>query len=500
MQDKFDELCQVVRQDQYLKASMALLEWDQQTKLPEQGGAYRAEQITFLAGEIHKRQTDPGRGELLTALSESDLASNKNSDSGSTIRVLMREYEKKTKLPDELVQASARAAAVGQQVWIAARKDNDFAKFAPSLDEIFRLKREQADAIGFTDERYDALLDDYEPGASTAEVAGVLEALRNDLVPLLEKIAGAKHQVDTSCLRREFPETQQRKFCTLASERIGFEFGRGRLDTTHHPFCTELGPDDVRITTRFDPNFFNMAFFGTMHEAGHGIYEQGLRADQYGLPPGKYCSLGIHESQSRLWENLVGRSRAFWDYFYSPAQQHFDSLADVDVEEFYAAINAVGPSLIRVEADEATYNLHIIIRFELEREILNGEFATSELPEAWNSKYQQYLGIMPDSDSNGVMQDIHWSAGLFGYFPTYSLGNLYASQFFDAAEAELGNLQQMFAKGDFAPLKEWLNTKIHQQGSRFPSDELGLQVSGKKIDHQPLIKHLTSKLAPIYRI
>lgn len=500
MQEQYEELCTVVRQDQYLESALHLLEWDQQTKLPPAGGSYRADQVTFLAGELHQRKTSERRGELLNSLLDSELATDPNSDSGATIRVLKREYDKKARLPHKLVEQLARAAAVGQQVWIEARKDDDFAKFAPNLEEIFRLKREEAEAVGYANEPYDALLDDYEPGAKTEEVAGVLDGLKNDLVPLLQEIAGSSTQVNTDVLRREFPIDQQDKFCRLASEKIGFDYSRGRLDVTHHPFCTELGPDDVRMTTRFDPNFFSSAFFGTLHEAGHGIYEQGLRADQYGLPSGKYCSLGIHESQSRLWENLVGRSRSFWDHFYEPAQQHFTALADVGVEDFYGPINAVGPSLIRVEADEATYNLHIIIRFELERELLNGDLQTSVLPEAWNSKYEQYLGVSSDSDADGVLQDIHWSAGLVGYFATYSLGNLYASQFFDRAQAELGDLDKLFAAGNFGPLKDWLNINVHQKGNCFPGEELGKLVAGEPLSHQPLIAHLRKKLQPIYQL
>lgn len=500
MNNQFEELREIVRQDQYLESALHLLEWDQQTKLPSAGGGYRADQITFLAGEVHKRKTSVLRGELLNGLADSELATDPNSDSGATIRVMKREYDKKARLPLELVEQQARAAAVGQQVWIEARKEDSFAKFAPNLEEIFRLKREEADAVGYASEPYDALLDDYEPGAKTEEVASALDGLKNDLVPLLQEIANSKSSVSCDVLRREFPVDQQEKFCRLASAKIGFDYSRGRLDVTHHPFCTELGPDDVRLTTRFDPKFFSSAFFGTLHEAGHGIYEQGLRADQYGLPPGKYCSLGIHESQSRLWENLVGRSRSFWDHFFAPAQEHFNSLSDVSDDDFYAAINAVGPSLIRVEADEATYNLHIIIRFELERELLNGRLATNDLPAAWNSKYEQYLGIQPESDADGVLQDIHWSAGLVGYFATYSLGNLYASQFFDKAQAELGDLNAMFSNGDFAPLKTWLNRNVHQKGNCFSGDELGKMVAGEPLSHQPLIAHLRKKLAPIYQL
>ncbi len=302
-------------------------------------------------------------------------------------------------------------------------------------------------------------------------------------------------------MKRKYPIHAQARFGRQAAAAIGFDFDRGRIDTTHHPFCTEMGPNDVRLTTRYDENFFNSSFFGTLHESGHGIYEQGLRGDWYGLPPGQYCSLGIHESQSQLWENLVGRSRSFWEYFYPQAQALFpEALNDVPLDAFYSSINHVAPSLIRVEADEATYNLHIIIRFELEQELINGQLETDDLPDAWNSKYAQALGITPDSDSNGMMQDIHWSAGLVGYFSTYSLGNLYASQFFGAAKQELGDLDQMFAAGDFAPLKNWLNREIHERGKLYSSPELGHLVTGKELSHEQLMSDLRAKLSPIYHL
>ncbi len=500
MREKYEELCAIARQDSYIQSSLSLLEWDQQTKMPTHAAAYRADQITYFAGELHRRKTDKRRGELLDTLIESDLAKRPGSDSTATIVELKREYDKKIRLPQSLVEAIARAASEGQQVWVEARHANDFQKFAPSLESIFKLKREEADALGFEDEPYDALLDEYEPGTKTQEVREVLAALKSELVPLINKIQSSRSRVETDVLKREFPVAAQEKFCKEAAEKIGFDFGRGRLDVTHHPFCTEAGPEDVRITTRYDANFFSSAFFGTLHEAGHGIYEQGLRSDQYGLPPGQYCSLGIHESQSRLWENLVGRSRPFWDFFYGSAQSHFTSLNDVSVDEFYRAINQVAPSLIRVEADEVTYNLHIIIRFELEQDILNGAVPIGDLPEAWNAKYDDYLQIRPDSDANGVLQDVHWSAGLFGYFPTYALGNLYASQFFEQAESELGNLGEMFSRGEFSSLKHWLQREIHQHGKCYRSEELGKRVVKKPLSHEPLVTHLKQKLEPIYGI
>jgi carboxypeptidase Taq len=495
----YQELCQHARETSYLESTLAMLEWDQQTKLPTQANGHRCEQITFLAGEIHKRRTDPRLGDLLGELADSDLATDKTSDSGATIRELKRNLDKRIKLPAKLVEELARSAAVGQAMWVQARQDNDFKGFAPQLKKIFELKKSEAEALGYDECPYDALLDEYEPGAKTSEVAAVLDALRTDLVPLVAESSDSGYTPPVEVLRQKFPVESQRVFAREASTRIGFDYDRGRLDKTHHPFCTELGPNDCRITTRYDEDFFNSAFFGTLHESGHGIYEQGLRCELYGLPPGKYCSLGIHESQSRLWENLVGRSMSFWQHFYPRAQELFPAeLQHVPLNDFWQAINHVSTSLIRVEADEATYNLHIIIRFELEQAIINGELDIDDLPTAWNEKYEQYLGMAPPTDDDGVLQDVHWSAGLVGYFSTYSLGNLYASQFFETAGNDLGDLDLMFREGEFAPLKEWLNQKIHRRGQCLSGPELGRSVNGQDLSHKILIQQLRNKLSPIY--
>ena len=498
---RYEELCQHVLETSYLESTSALLEWDQQTKLPEKAGGYRSEQLTFLAGQLHQRRTDVRMGELISELAESSLAADPQSDAGATIRELKRDYDKRIKLPAKLVEELARETSIGQTMWIKARKENDFRGFAPQLKKIFDLKKAQAEAIGYDESPYDALLDEYEPGAKSSEVARVLDALREEMVPLVGEISQSRVKPQTEVLRRNFSVETQEIFGREVSSEIGFDFERGRLDITHHPFCTEIGPNDCRITTRYDQKFFSSAFFGTLHEAGHGIYEQGLREEFYGLPPGKYCSLGIHESQSRLWENLVGRSISFWLHFFPRAQELFpDALTDVALNDFYQAINAVSPSLIRVEADEATYNLHIIIRFQLEQAIINGDLDTDELPLAWKEKYEKYLGVTPTTDADGVLQDVHWSAGLVGYFPTYSLGNLYAGQFFEAAENDLGNLGVMFRDGIFHPLKRWLNKNIHEKGKCLSGPELGRQITGKELSHAVLIKQLRAKLSPIYRL
>lgn len=494
-------LCDFVRETAMLESIEALLGWDERTYMPAGAGDYRAEQITYLSGKIHQRRTDPRLKDWLDALSGSDLVRDPHSDTATTVRQLRRDYEKRVKLPQKLVEELARAAVLGQQIWVEARKANDFRLFEPALNKMFALKREQAEAIGYKASPYDALLDDYEPDAKTADVAAALEGLRKELVPLVHAITSATKKAPTEILRRRFPAAAQEGFGKTAATKIGFDFERGRLDVTHHPFCSGMGPRDCRITTRYDEQFFPSAFFGILHEAGHGMYDQGLRSELYGLPPGSYLSLGIHESQSRMWENLVGRSHAFWQHFFPQAKSTFaEALGNVSLDEFYFAINDVRPSLIRVEADEATYNLHIIVRFELEQALISGDLKTFELPAAWNEKYQKYLGIVPPSDANGCMQDIHWSAGLIGYFPTYSLGNLYASQFFEAAQQQLGDLNAQFMAGDFSALLAWLRKEIHQRGQCYTAAELCQLVTGKPLAHDALMRHLRSKFGTLFGI
>lgn len=495
----FEELCEKARELALLESIEGLLGWDERTYLPPAGGAFRAEQMTYLAGLAHRRLTDPRLGELLAELMDSPWAQDPHSDAGTTIRELKRQYDKRTKLPQSLVEELTRASVLGQQAWVQAREDSDFRRFAPHAEKIFHLKRQQAACLGYADHPYDALLDDYEPHARTHAVAAVLDALRQELVPLVGAILQSGRTAPVEILHREYPLPAQEAFGRAAAAAIGFDFTRGRLDTTHHPFCAGLGPHDCRITTRYDERFFNTAFFSILHEAGHGIYDQGLRADQYGLPPGQAVSLGIHESQSRLWENFVGRSRAFWQHFFPQLQSTFPAaLADVTLEQFYGAVNHVAPSLIRVEADEATYNLHIVIRFELEQALVSGDLAVGDLPGAWREKYGQYLGVEPHNDADGVLQDIHWSAGLVGYFPTYALGNLYAAQFYRQADRDLGGVAALVARGEFAPLVEWLRERIHRQGQRYTAAELVEQVTGQPLAHEPLIEHLRTKFGPLY--
>ncbi len=502
----YDQLCQHARETALIGSIEELLGWDEQTGLPPAAAKYRADQMAYLAGLVHRRQTAPQLGECLETLAEGPLAADPHSETGATIRGLRRSYDRKTKLPQMLVEELTRTAVLGQQSWVAARKQNDFASFQPLLETMVALKRQEVEAVGYEDHPYDALLDEYEPGEKTANVTRILARLRDALVPLIQSIADSQRVAPIEILRRSFPIEAQESFGRKMAAQIGFDFERGRLDVTHHPFCTGLGPHDHRITTRYNENFFNGGFFSILHESGHGIYEQGLPTAQYGLPTGSAISLGIHESQSRLWENLVGRSRAFWDGAYAEAQSAFPAaLGSASLDDFYFAINDVRPSLIRVEADEATYNLHILIRFELEQELVSGDLPVGDLPGAWNDKYEAYLGIRPSKDADGVLQDIHWSAGLIGYFPTYSLGNLYASQFFEAAAAELGDgnngsLDEQFRRGQFQPLRDWLCEKIHTQGQRYSAAELVEQVTGSSLSHDALLRRLRGKLGPLYGV
>ena len=480
-QQLYDELVSELRQTERLKSCAHVLGWDEQTNLPPNGAEHRSEQLALLAGMIHERATSPRLGDLLSGVADISGEAEVGSVEAANIREARRNYERATKLPRQLVEDLSRTTTLSQQAWVKARKDKDFVQFQPWLEKVIGLKREEADAIGSpTGEKYDALLDDYELGATSEQIAGVFDPLREQLVEFVGAIRDSGREPDTSILTREYPIDAQRSFGIEAATAIGFDFESGRLDEAAHPFCSGIGPGDCRLTTRYNDHHFPGAFFGTLHESGHGIYEQGLAKEHYGTPAGHSASLGIHESQSRMWENLVGRSRAFWRHFYPKAQERFPAaLGGVDADAFHAAVNDVRPSWIRVEADEVTYNLHIMLRFDLERALLRDDLQPADVPSAWNETFQEYFGMTPPDDALGCMQDVHWSAGLLGYFPTYALGNLYASQFFDKARNDLGDLDAMFASGEFQPLKDWLNTNIHQRGLCYRASNLVEVVTGK---------------------
>ena len=495
----YDELVKKTKEIDLLGSAAGVLHWDQQTYMPPAGAQLRADQLGVLSGMTHRMFTDPKIGDMLKELEASDLAKG-DTPEAANVRELRHQYDKSTKLPNDLVEEITKTTAMAQQHWVEARKKSDFKLFLPWLEKVLDLSKKKADAYGWEGEPYNALLDDYEPGATVDQIGSVFTNLRKELVTLLEKITSAPKKPDHTIVEREYDVELQKIFGQSVAAAMGFDFTAGRLDITTHPFCTGIGYGDTRILTRYNPNRLNDALFGTMHEAGHGLYEAGIEKEEhFGTPMGESVSLGIHESQSRMWENQVGRSRAFWKYFFPQAQRLFrDSLGDVKLDDFYGAINYVTPSYIRVEADEATYNLHILLRFEIERDLLTGKIKPADVAEVWNSRFKDYFGIAVDKDSNGCLQDVHWSAGLVGYFPTYTLGNLYSAMFFAKALEDMPDLYDQFARGELLTLREWLRKNIHQHGKRYRANELCQKVTGKPLDFKPLIEYMNKKYGDIY--
>ncbi len=497
--ETFEKLIAHYRETAYLRSIEGLVTWDHMTYLPSKGVDYRSEQIGYLAGLIHRRRTEKVIADWLDELVNSDLAKDPNSRSDCTIREIKRSYDRSVKVPVDLVEEIARVGGQSHVAWVEAKKTDNFTHFQPWLERMLDLRRQQAEALGYESTPYDALLEEFEPGETTERVSSVLEGLRNELAPLVAAIVDSNKTAPCEIIQRKYPVAMQEKFGKHVAAEIGFCFDSGRLDVTAHPFCGGAGPNDVRLTTRYDEHDFANGFFSIIHETGHGLYEQGLPKVEFGLPPGEAVSLGIHESQSRMWENLVGRSRGFWQHFFPSLCEAFpEATAGVSIDEWYAAVNDSRPSLIRTESDEATYNLHIIIRYELERAMIEGDLSVADLPTAWNDTYEKTLGVRPDKDSVGVLQDVHWCEGMFGYFPTYTLGNLYASQMFDQANEELGTLEDAFANGEFRPLLEWLRTKVHEHGQCYSPSEMIQNISGKPLSHEPLMRHLKTKFGELY--
>jgi carboxypeptidase Taq len=495
----YDELIRRFKEYRLLDSVGAVVGWDQHTYMPPKGAGHRAEQMGFLAKLGHQMLTDPKVGELLGVLGESPRDA--ESDEAVNVREIRRVHDRAVKMPPELVEEIARVTSQAQNVWAEARRASNFAAFAPWLERVVALKRQEAQAVGYAESPYDALLDEYEPGATASEVTRVFAELKAELVPLVGAVTASGKKPRADVLAREFPVDRQHVFGQAAAAAIGFDFQAGRLDTTVHPFCSGIGPGDVRLTTRYAARDFNQGFFGILHEAGHGIYEQGLDPAHFGSPLGSAVSLGIHESQSRLWENQVGRSRPFWEHFFPRARQTYPgTLDDVGLDEFLFAVNEVERSFIRVEADEATYNLHILLRFELEQALLTGDLGPADVPGAWNAKFRELFDLTPPDDARGCLQDIHWSMGGLGYFPTYTLGNLYAAQFMEQARQDLDDLDADFRRGEFGRLKGWLNEKVHRPGQRFRPRELCRRVTGRPLSHRPLVAYLHRKYEPLYGI
>lgn len=482
-----------------LQRAAALLDWDQNTYMPPGGAEARAEQLGTLIALAHERLVSDETLQALEALEAEVRGAPNDSLEAALVRVARREVDQMRKLPSSLMASLTRAASLAQNAWVKARAEARFDLFQPHLEQILQLTLEMAEHLGYERDPYDALLDRYEPEMTSADLDRLFDQLKAHLVPLVEAIRPKVDQVSDAVLRQPFSLEGQRMLGDEALKAMGFDLARGRLDTSAHPFTTSFAPGDVRITTRFDERNLAYALYSTIHEGGHALYEQGIPSELERTPLGNVPSLGLHESQSRLWENVVGRSREFWQFFLPVAQRLFPSqLGQATVEELYRAVNRVEPSFIRTEADEVTYNLHIFVRYELERDLVGGRLAVADLPQAWNAKMEAYLGIRPASDAQGVLQDIHWSQGSIGYFPTYTLGTVFAAQLFQQAEEENPGLREALARGDLMLLKEWLNRRMHVHGARYTLQEMARLVTGRELEAGPYLAYLEGKYRELY--
>jgi carboxypeptidase Taq len=498
MQNAYKELRGRLATISDLSNAAAVLEWDQQTMMPREGGAARADQLGTLARVTHELASSAEIGRLLDAAGPWTESLDPDSDEACLVRVVRRDYEKTRRVPAELRAEMTRAASLAVPVWAEARRRSDWGVFLPHLEHALELRRRYVACFDPAEEAYDILLDDFEPGMKTAEVRAVFAKLKAGLVPLIADIAERADAVDDSILKGTFPVGRQQQVESAVLGAFGFTRDSWRLDETVHPFATQSGPDDIRLTTRHQEGSLD-ALFGTMHEFGHGLYEHGVDRSLCRTPLAGGASLGIHESQSRMWENLVGRSRPFWQRFFPEVQAEFpDAFRGVDAERFYRAVNRVRPSLIRITADEATYNLHIILRFELEQAMLSGEVSPPDVPEAWEAKVRQYLGIHVTDVAAGALQDTHWASGYIGYFPTYALGNIISAQIWERIHAEIPDLDGQIRAGEFAALREWLRDRVHRHGRKYMPKDLLRRVTGSGLDSGPLLRYLRDKLGGIY--
>lgn len=483
-----------------LGSAAAVLGWDQETYMPPKGQATRGHALSVLAGLHHDHLTDPALAEAIAAAAE---VAGDDPTLAAQVDAARRDVTRASAIPGDLARRLAEVRSRAQGVWQQAKADADFDLFAPVLSEVLALTVEKADALvdaGIAEHRYDALLDAYEPGATEDQLAGLLGDLRAELSPLVKAVAASGVTVDESPAHGNFPEAAQLALGRTVASAVGYDFDAGRLDASAHPFTTGFGPGDVRITWRCEPDDFRPGLFGIMHEAGHAMYEQGLPRELARTPLGEAVSLGIHESQSRLWENQVGRSRPFWEWALPHFHEAFPGSSDVTVDALFPALHTITPSVIRVEADEGTYNLHIIARFEIERQMIAGTVDVADLPTIWSDTYDELLGVRPISVADGVLQDIHWAMGAIGYFPTYTLGNLVAAQLFDAATAAVDDLPGHIASGDFEPLLSWLRENVHQQGRRLPAGELVERATGSPLSSDSFLTHLRTTAGEVYGI
>ena len=500
MEKKLDVLKSYLNEIADLRAISGLLEWDQLVMMPPGAVADRGEQIAALEKLTHQKATSDEIGKLLDDLAGElgDLGA--DIDEARLMKAARRQYDKLVKVPADYVSEFARVASEAQSVWETTRKNSNYTSFRPFLQRLIDLRRQYADFFKPWTHVYDPLLDDFEPGMKTAEVQAIFDQLRPRQVELIRAIA-EKPPVRKDFLHRDFPEEKQEQFGREVISDIGFDWRHGRLDRSAHPFTSGFGLNDVRITSRYEANYLPTALFASIHECGHALYELGIKKEYNRTPLGEAASMAVHESQSRLWENLVGRSWPFWQRYYPRLKKYFPSqLGDVEARAFYEAVNAVEPSFIRVEADEATYNLHIMLRLELEIALMEGKLDAQDAPAVWNGKFQEYLGITPPDDSKGILQDVHWSFGGFGYFPTYALGNLVSAQLWSVMENDIPALDEKINQARFNDILEWLRANVHTHGGKYEPQELVRKVTGSPISPEPYLRYLENKYADIYNL
>ncbi|MCL6580777.1 MAG: carboxypeptidase M32 [Firmicutes bacterium] len=500
---KYKRLVELVAEAVNLQKVGSLLFWDQQCMMPKGGAGARGSHMAVVGRLAHEKFTSPEVGHLLEELRDLEASLPYDSDEASFIRVTRREYEKLTRVPPDLVARMSRVQNESFQVWLKAREEKDYRVFRPALENVYAVRRELAEALGYKEHPMDPLVDRYEPGLTVKDIETLFDELRAALVPLVRAITDkARGQADpATILQGNFPHDAQLAAGREAVRAIGFDLDtRGRLDLSVHPYTVDICPDDVRITTRVNEQYVGQSFFACLHEAGHGLYAQGIPTRFQESPLGDGASAGLHESQSRLWENIVGRSRAFWEFFLPRMKEHFPSLGSVTVEDMYRAVNKVETSLIRVEADEVTYNLHIMVRWELEKAVFDGKLALADLAEAWNAKFEEYLGIRPPDDLVGVLQDIHWTSSFGAAFPGYTIGNVASIQLYERALADHPDLEAEFARGKFDTLLGWMQRNVHAHGAKFTPQELLTRVTGRPLTAEPYLRYIRRKFGELYGV
>ena len=501
MASKYEQLVQKVNELHDLGKAQALLRWDREVNMPKAGDSIRIQQMTTLSRLIHQQETSDEVGELIEQAADELNGVTYESVEASLIRYLRRDYKNKCKLPLEFIARRSKISGQARSAWVQARAENDFQHFKPWLEQVVELCQEMAELYGYDDEKYDPLLDKYETGMKTADVRHIFNALKADLLPLHKAIGEQADTVDHTLLHQNYPIAKQKEFAYYIATAVGYDFARGHLGTVVHPFAVSFNRNDSRITTRWYDHFLSPSLFGTLHESGHAMYEQGTHDMLARTPLARGTSMGIHESQSRMIENIIGRNDGFWQTHYPKLKSIFpDQLGHHSVDDFYRAINKVQPTFIRVEADELTYSFHIILRFELEQAMLNGDLTVADLPTAWNDKMNELLGIVPPTDTLGCLQDVHWSGPSFGYFPTYALGNLYAAQFYETAVDQHPEIIDELNQGRTTILVKWLRENIHQHGRKFSPREIVKNATGQPLSHQAFIRYATDKFSKIYNL